>query len=106
VLVLDRLVVTLVHLLIGKENAACETTWQVRIDCPIHFYNDESVRNVSYPSIHIDPVDTQVVCILARKTNTFMIVTDSDGYTHQAAIIQIEFVRRTSTVLIITMFHC
>lgn len=42
---------------------------------------------------------------LARKTTRYTIDTEHDYYTHQAALIQIEFVRSQSVVLLIETFH-
>jgi hypothetical protein len=42
---------------------------------------------------------------LAKETTSFTIDTEHDYYTHQAALIQIEFIRDTSIVLLIEACH-
>lgn len=51
------------------------------------------------------PVLLQDLIELARKTSRFTIDTEHDYYTHQPALIQIEFIRRESVVLLIETCH-
>jgi hypothetical protein len=56
--------------------------------------------NQSTPTILLQDLIT-----LARKTTKFTIDTESDYYTHEPALIQIEFIHSQSIVLLIEIYH-
>ncbi|CAF1529444.1 unnamed protein product [Adineta ricciae] len=66
---------------------------------PLNDWQAYRINRTTAPSLLHDLIQ------LARRTTRYTIDTEHDYYTHEAALIQIEFIRRRSVVLLIEMCH-
>ncbi|CAF1688460.1 unnamed protein product [Adineta ricciae] len=66
---------------------------------PLNDWQAYRINRTTAPSLLHDLIE------LARRTTRYTIDTEHDYYTHEAALIQIEFIRRRSVVLLIEMCH-